>query len=174
MYSLSLFLASHPDHGSILTPEAPHPDHGSFTELKSLVRAIHARGMRVLFDVDWTGLSNASSFYDYDQSGQPSAYGPLFMEGVEYDYDAHRAQKPRLEADHPLFTLFANLLDVFTGLLGFDGVYWKGLLCLRLEDRACSKGQGSENRPLLEMLQSVVGDVPSVGLWVGGREGVDE
>ena len=133
------------DHGSILTPEAPHPAHGSFTDLKALVSAIHSRGMRVLFDVDWTGFSNASCFYDYDQSGHPSSYGPLFETGEEYRYDAHLSQKPRLWEDHPMFTLFANTLDAFTSLLGFDGVYWKGLLCLRLDGARCGAGQGEEN-----------------------------
>ena len=159
------------DDGSILTPEAPHPAHGSFTELKALVSAIHSRGMRVLFDVDWTGFSNASCFYDYDQSGHPSSYGPLFETGAEYRYDAHLSQKPRLWEDHPMFTLFANTLDVFTSLVGFDGVYWKGLLCLRLDGARCGSGQGEENAVLSAMLGSVVGHFPSVGLWVGPRRG---
>ncbi|CBK20608.2 uncharacterized protein [Blastocystis hominis] len=154
-------------HGTILTPEAPHPAHGSFTDLKALVEAIHSRGMRVLFDVDWTGFSNASVFYDYDQSGHPSSYGPLFEPGEEYRYNAHLSQKPRLTEDQAMFSLFASTLDAFTGPLGFDGVYWKGLLCLRLDGARCAHGQGSENAALAAMLRSVVGHFPAVRLWFG-------
>lgn len=70
-----------------------------------------------------------------------------------------------------MFTLFANTLDVFTSLVGFDGVYWKGLLCLRLDGARCGSGQGEENAVLSAMLGSVVGHFPSVGLWVGPRRG---
>ena len=161
-------------HASLLTPEAPHPALGSLQELKKLVTMIHNRGMKVLFEVDWTGFSNRSSYYNYDQSGMPTMYGPLFMDTQEYSYDGHLAQKPCLITDHPLFTIFSGVIDRYIEYYGFDGLYWKGMLGLRLDDMNCGQGYGNDNRLLTEMLQSVVNQFGSVNLWVEqsvGRDG---
>ena len=51
-------------------------------------------------------------------------------------------------------------------LSGFDGVYWKGLLCFRLNSAHCALGSGRDNSVNTELLQRVVATFEDVQIWV--------
>ena len=77
-----VYLISHVDHAKVVYPGVPHPAYGSQKELSQFIAAIHERGLQVVLDMDWTGFSKDSDFYNYDGSFSPSEFGPLFQESI--------------------------------------------------------------------------------------------
>ena len=150
-----------------------HPNFGSISELQLLVRAIHELDMRVILDLDLSGFDDRSNLYNYDESAAPSSYGPLFANTTEYVYDGRRARALNMEENLPGRTVLEDTLYDLATTLGFDGVYWKGLLCFRLNGAHCAYGSGRDNAMNTELLQRVVETFEDVGIWVragGGSE----
>ena len=159
-------LRSSLDQASIVYPGVQHPNFGSISELQLLVRAIHSYGMRVVLDMDLSGFDGHSNFYNYDESAAPSRYGPLFVNATEYAYDGRKARALNLEENEPARTVLEDTLYDLTTTLGFDGVYWKGLLCFRLNSAHCALGSGRDNSVNTELLQRVVATFEDVQIWV--------
>ena len=110
--------------------------------------------MRVLLDVDWTGFTDLSDFYDYDGSRQPVDFGPLFQPGVAaFPYDGRYARSIDLGSDRPAAAILSDLLYRYSWRLGVDGFYWRALLCLRLNGNA-------------RFLREMTTRLDTVALWV--------
>ena len=111
-----------------------HPAYGSQEDLIALVQAIHTKGMLVMIDVDWSGLSRYSDFYDYDGSSIPTSFGPLFQATYDtYEYQAKTCKKFDLSSGSAGETIVSSALSRLATVFGFDGIYWRGLMCLRLD-----------------------------------------
>ena len=157
----------HIDHSKVVYPGVPHPAYGSQKELSQFVAAIHARGMKVLMDMDWTGFSKDSDFYNYDGSSYPSEFGPLFQETIDpFMYEGHVSQSIDLGTDRPSATILSDIIYRYSWKFGFDGIYWRGLLCLRLNSTQCNEGDGTENVSNALFLKDVVNQMDTMNLWV--------
>ena len=144
-----------------------HPSLGSHVDLKILIDAIHALEMRVIVDIDWSGFDNSSNYYNYDGSSYPSSFGPLFQNTSSYQYQDHISQLMNLEDSHPGSILLVDLLRRLTTTYQFDGIYWKGLLCLRLEDADCQFGVGKVNVINEQFLKTITSKLSNIAIWVG-------
>ena len=123
-----------------------HPAYGSPEELVDLVQAIHQKGMLAMIDVDWSGLSRYSDFYDYDGSSIPTSFGPLFQATYDtYEYQSKTCKKFDLSRGSAGETIVSSALDRLATVFRFDGIYWRGLMCLRLDSSNCERGTGSDN-----------------------------
>ena len=165
---IKLIIHSFPDHASVVYTGVPHPSLGSQRDLTQLVEAIHAEGMQVIVDINWTSFSRHSDFYNYDGSEEPTVFGALFQTseaGVDSTGQVRRAID--LGVDRPGSLLLNDLLYRYTWTFGMDGVYWKGLLCLRVNGTECADGVGMENLPNAQYLRDVVKRLDTVKLWVG-------
>ena len=163
---LSHFL-SDVDHAKVVYPGVPHPAYGSQKELSQFIAAIHERGLQVIMDMDWTGFTKDSDYYNYDGSFSPSEFGPLFQPNVTpFMYEGHISQSIDLGTDRPSTILLNDIIYRYSWKFGFDGIYWRGLLCLRLNGTDCSEGDGVENLNNALFLKEVVNRMDTVGLWV--------
>ena len=165
-----VYLISHVDHAKVVYPGVPHPAYGSQKELSQFIAAIHERGLQVILDMDWTGFSKDSDFYNYDGSFSPSEFGPLFQESSSpFMYEGHLSQSIDLGTDRPGATLLNDIIYRYSWKFGFDGIYWRGLLCLRLNSTHCTEGAGVETLNNALFLKEVVSRMDTVGLWVSDR-----
>ena len=161
-----MLISSFLDQASIVYPGVQHPNFGSISELQLLVQAIHNHGMKVILDVDFSGFDSHSNLYNYDESASPSSYGPLFDNFTEYTYDGRRVRALNMEGSQPAHTMLEDMLYDLTTTLGFDGVYWKGLLCFRLQSEQCVNGSGQDNSVNTDLLRRVVESFEDVQIWV--------
>ena len=159
----SLFLI---DHSHVVYPDVIQPLLGSQQQLKRLIDRIHQYGMRVIIDIDWTGFDNQSNFFNYDESNQPTSYGPLFQNTTIYSYNGHEGRSLDLSVDHAGYHLLENVLYRYSYTYQFDGIYWKGMLCFRLNHIHCENGFGEENTSNTDFLLNVKSIADTVDLWV--------
>lgn len=130
--------------------------------------------MRVLLDIDWTGFTDLSDFYDYDGSHRPVDFGPLFQPGVAaFPYEGHSVRSIDLGSDRPAAAILGDLLYRYSWRLGVDGFYWRSLLCLRLNGTRCSEGDGLENHSNALFLKEMTTRLDTVALWVATVAGTD-
>ncbi|CBK24845.2 uncharacterized protein [Blastocystis hominis] len=146
-----------------------HPAYGSPEELVDLVQAIHQKGMLAMIDVDWSGLSRYSDFYDYDGSSIPTSFGPLFQATYDtYEYQSKTCKKFDLSRGSAGETIVSSALDRLATVFRFDGIYWRGLMCLRLDSSNCERGTGSDNAINTQYLREVVSQFSSsISFFVG-------
>ena len=146
-----------------------HPAYGSQEDLIALVQAIHTKGMLAMIDVDWSGLSRYSDFYDYDGSSIPTSFGPLFQATYDtYEYQAKTCKKFDLSSGSAGETIVSSALSRLATVFGFDGIYWRGLMCLRLDSSNCERGTGSDNAINTQYLREVVSRfASSISFFVG-------
>lgn len=146
-----------------------HPAYGSQEDLIALVQAIHTKGMLAMIDVDWSGLSRYSDFYDYDGSSIPTSFGPLFQATYDtYEYQAKTCKKFDLSSGSAGETIVSSALSRLATVFGFDGIYWRGLMCLRLDSSNCERGTGSDNAVNTQYLREVVSRFSSsISFFVG-------
>ena len=148
-----------------------HPDLGSQQDLQDLVAAIHDHGMKAMIDLDWSGLNRYSDFYDYDGSSTPTTFGPLFQPTYDiYQYYGRACKKIDLSSGSAAETVLNAVIDRYARVFGFDGIYWRGMMCLRLDSPNCESGQGTDNAINTHYLQRVVSLFQnSVSFFVGQR-----
>lgn len=148
-----------------------HPAYGSQEDLIALVQAIHTKGMLAMIDVDWSGLSRYSDFYDYDGSSIPTSFGPLFQATYDtYEYQSKTCKKFDLASGSAGETIVSSALSRLATVFGFDGIYWRGLMCLRLDSSNCERGTGSDNAINTQYLREVVSRFSSsISFFVGER-----
>lgn len=148
-----------------------HPAYGSQEDLIALVQAIHSKGMLAMIDVDWSGLSRYSDFYDYDGSSIPTSFGPLFQATYDtYEYQAKTCKKFDLSSGSAGETIVSSALSRLATVFGFDGIYWRGLMCLRLDSSNCERGTGSDNAINTQYLREVVSRfASSISFFVGEK-----
>ena len=162
------------DRSSIVYPGVQHPNFGSASELQAMITSIHSYGMRVVVDFDLSGFDAFSDWYNYDESSKPSAYGPLFLNSTEYKYDGRTARTLALEPSSPAYVAVEDILYEYSETLDLDGVYWKGLLCFRLNSVECAAGRGDDIDMNIALLRKVVYDYQeSFSLWVGVEKACD-
>ena len=137
-----------------------HPLFGSTTDIITFIHKAHTLSIRVLIDLDVTGFTPDSNYYNYDLSSYPSPFGPLFQNTSSFPYHNTTSKTVDLGEDYPMNTMVSNLLFRYSYVLGFDGVYWKGLLCLRLDSRECEQGEGSDNEKAVRFLRSMSASIP--------------
>lgn len=168
-----LRLSSIVDHSHVVYPDVTHPDLGSQRQLMNLINAIHSLDMNVIVDIDWTGFDSFSNYYDYDGSGKPTDFGSLFQNTTEYDYLGRRSRSVNLSVDHPGALLLSEILSRYKYTYQFDGVYWRGLLCMRLDDENCQLGIGRDNRVNSAFLRNIKTELNGDFLWVRFNESCD-
>lgn len=161
------------DNSHVVYPDVIHPDLGSQKQLMNLVDAIHSLGMSVIIDIDWTGFDSFSNYYDYDGSGKPTNFGSLFQNTTEYNYLDRRSRSVNLNADHPGALLLSDILTRYMYTYQFDGVYWRGLLCMRLDDENCQLGIGRDNGVNSAFLRNIKTELNGEFLWVEFDELID-
>ena len=162
------------DQSSIVYPGVQHPNFGSISELQTMIRRIHSYGMQVVIDFDLSGFDAFSDWYNYDGSSKPSAYGPLFLNSTEYKYDGRTARALALESTSPAYMAVEDILYEYSETLDFDGVYWKGLLCFRLDSVDCASGRGDDIDVNVALLRRVVHDYQGMfSIWVGAEKACD-
>ena len=150
-----------------------HPLFGSTTDIITFIHKAHTLSIRVLIDLDVTGFTPDSNYYTYDLSSYPSPFGPLFQNTSSFPYHNTTSKTVDLGEDYPMNTMVSNLLFRYSYVLGFDGVYWKGLLCLRLDGERCFEGEGEDNVVNTEFLKQVRARADTVSIWVGDERGID-
>ena len=134
-----------------------HPSYGSPEELVALVDEIHKNRILAMIDVDWSGLSRYSDFYDYDGSSIPTSFGPLFQSTYDtYEYQSKTCKKFDLSSGSAGETIVSSAVNRLATVFGFDGIYWRGLMCLRLDSTNCERGTGSDNAINTQYLREVV------------------
>lgn len=149
------------DHASVVYPGIPHPRYGLQSSLCSLLANISFTGMSSLHDVDLTQFSTASDWYNYDGSANSTWFGTLFdAEAPLYQYQGRTRGKPDLQTGTVSHTLLRAMLTRFVGEFGFTGLWWRGLLCLRLDSRECEQGEGSDNKKAVRFLRSMSNSIP--------------
>ena len=148
-----------------------HPVYGSQADLVSLVQEIHRNGMFAMIDMDWSGLSRYSDFYDYDGSSIPTSFGPLFQSTYDtYEYQTKTCKKFDLSSGSAGETIVNSAIERLGTVFGFDGIYWRGLMCLRLDSSDCQRGTGSDNAINTQYLRQVVSQFSdSISFFVGER-----
>ena len=151
------------DHSSVVFPGIPHPAHGSQSSLSSLLRQIAFIGMSSLYDVDISSFSAQSDWYSYDGSANATWFGTLFDPSAPlYDYEGSRCGKPQLASGHVTRSLLMTMLQRPVEEFGFSGLWWRGVLCLRLKDEQCAKGKGGDDLTAVRFVQNVVRTVGTV------------
>ena len=150
-------------HSSVVFPGIPHPAHGSQSSLSSLLRQIAFIGMSSLYDVDISSFSAQSDWYSYDGSANATWFGTLFDPSAPlYDYEGSRCGKPQLALGHVTRSLLTTMLQRPVEEFGFSGLWWRGVLCLRLKDEQCAKGKGGDDLTAVRFVQNVVRTVGTV------------
>ena len=134
----------------------PHPQYGLQSELRSMIQSIHQNGLSVVLDMDLSKFTSYSDWYDYDTSATATSFGSLFDSSSPlYHYDSKTCSKLELKSNTPTRSLVLSILQRYTREMGFDGFYWKGLLCLRLHGSECENGKGSDNTDAIVFLKSL-------------------
>ena len=81
-------------------------------------------------------------------------------------YEGHVSQSIDLGTDRPSATILSDIIYRYSWKFGFDGIYWRGLLCLRLNSTQCNEGDGTENVSNALFLKDVVNQMDTMNLWV--------
>mgnify|MGYP006954138942 FL=1 len=162
------------DHASVVYPGIPHPRYGLQSSLHSLLANISFTGMSSLHDVDLTQFSTASDWYNYDGSANSTWFGSLFdAEAPLFQYQGRTCGKPDLRTGTVSHTLLKTMLTRFVNEFGFTGLWWRGLLCLRLDGERCFEGEGEDNVVNTEFLKQVRARADTVSIWVRDESGFD-
>lgn len=148
-------------------PDVIHPFLGTSADILQFIHAAHALQIRVICDIDFTAFTAASNYFNYDLSSFPTAFGPLFESSSSFAYNSHTCQAADLGEDHPMNVVLTNMIYRYTYVLGFDGLYWKGLLCFRLDDPRCGEGIGEDNVIHTKLLKETKHHFDTVKYWVG-------
>ena len=111
--------------------------------------------MSVVIDMDITKFTTSSDWYNYDGSATTSSFGSLFDNTPLYTYDSRVCAKPILQSNTPTRSIIMSMLRRYSTEFGFKGFYWKGILCLRLDDELCEQGKGSDNMNAISFLRSL-------------------
>ena len=151
----------------VVFPDVIHPSLGSSYTILQFISVAHSLNIHVICDIDFTGFSSASNYYNYDLSSSPTPFGPLFQSTSSYSYNDHTCRAADMGEDHPMNVILSNMLYRYSYVLGFDGVYWKGLLCFRLDDARCGEGKGEDNAVNTELLKEIKHRFDTVKYWVG-------
>ena len=91
----------------------------------------------------------------------------MFESSSSFAYNSHTCQAADLGEDHPMNVVLTNMIYRYTYVLGFDGLYWKGLLCFRLDDPRCGEGIGEDNVIHTKLLKEAKHHFDTVKYWVG-------
>ena len=110
--------------------------------------------MQALVDVDLSQFSHESDWYDYDGSASETSFGPLFRSGT-YSYEGQTCAKPILASTNVPTTIILSTLRRFVDVFGFNGFWWRGLLCLRLTGERCEIGVGTDDASTIQFLRSL-------------------
>ena len=110
--------------------------------------------MQVLLDIDLSQFSLDSDWYNYDGSASETYFGPLFRSGT-FLYEGQTCAKPILSTSNPPTTIILTMLRRYVEFFGFNGFWWRGLLCLRLTGQQCEKGVGADDTSSIQFLRSL-------------------
>ena len=152
--SLSL---SHADDLSVVYPGIPHPTYGTQRELTELLQALRLQGVASLLDVDLS-VSTASDWYDLDGTASQYAFGSLFDRTGLFACHGRSCARPDLATGSVARQLVTTYLRRFVETLGFDGLWWRNLLCLRLKGDRCESGGGNDHTVAIAYLRSLANE----------------
>ena len=138
-------------------PGIPHPTYGTQRELTELLQALRRQGVASLLDVDLSA-STASDWYDLDGTASQYAFGSLFDRTGLFDCDGRRCARPDLATGAVARQLVTAYLRRFVETLGFDGLWWRSLLCLRLKGDRCAVGGGGDHVVAVAYLRSLANE----------------
>ena len=148
---------------SVVFPGIPHPAHGSHSSLSSLLYQIAFTGMSSLYDIDISCFSTHSDWYNYDGSANATWFGSLFnVASPLYDYEGKHCAKPRMDSGHVVHSLLTSILERPVKEFGFSGLWWRGVLCLRLNSPQCAQGKGDDDLTAVRFVRNVVRTVGTV------------
>lgn len=111
--------------------------------------------MSAVIDMDITKFTAHSDWYDYDGTASSTSFGSLFENTPLYQYDSRMCAKPVLQANSPIRSIILSMLRRYTQDFGLTGFYWRGILCLRLDDELCETGKGTDNTNAISFLRTL-------------------
>lgn len=138
-------------------PGIPHPSYGTQRELTTLLQALRSRGVASLLDVDLS-VSTASDWFDFDGTASQYAFGSLFDKTGVFDCHQRRCARPDLATGSVARQLVATYLRRFVETIGFDGLWWRNVLCLRLKGDRCASGSGNDHTVAIAFLRSLANE----------------
>ena len=138
-------------------PGIPHPSYGTQHELTQLLQALRLQGVSSLLDVDLS-VSTASDWYDFDGSASQYAFGSLFDHTGVFACHERSCARPDLATGSVSRQLVTTYLRRFVETIGFDGLWWRNLLCLRLKGDRCESGVGNDHTVAIAYLRSLANE----------------
>lgn len=148
---------SHTDNLAVVYPGIPHPSYGTQRELAALLQALRSRGVASLLDVDLS-VSTASDWFDFDGTASQYAFGTLFDKTGLFNCHQRRCARPDLATGSVARQLVATYLRRFVETIGFDGLWWRNVLCLRLKGDRCASGSGNDHTVAIAFLRSLANE----------------
>ena len=141
----------------VVYPGIPHPSYGTQRELAALLQALRSRGVASLLDVDLS-VSTASDWFDFDGTASQYAFGTLFDKTGLFNCHQRRCARPDLATGSVARQLVATYLRRFVETIGFDGLWWRNVLCLRLKGDRCASGSGNDHTVAIAFLRSLANE----------------